>query len=282
MMPDPSAPPASTALQPPQDLAPGLRIEGLTKLFGGRRAVDSLSLNLAPGTFYALLGANGAGKTTTMRMVAGLLAPDAGTISVFGHHLAQDPLAAKAVVAWMPDEPLIYDKLTPLEYLEFIAGLWSVEGAVAAARAEDLLKWLDLWAVRDARCETFSRGMRQKTALAGALLHEPRLLLLDEPFSGLDASVARQVKDLLVEKTRAGATVVLTTHVLEIAERLAERIGILHQGQLRAQGTLDELRAAQDRPGATLEEVFLALVDGADTATGPVSAAKATAGAALG
>jgi ABC-2 type transport system ATP-binding protein len=276
MMPDPSAVSA-----PP----PGLQIDRLTKVFADKRAVDSLSLSLAPGSFYALLGANGAGKTTTMRMVAGLLAPDAGTIRVFGHSLAEDPLAAKAVVAWMPDEPLIYDKLTPLEYLEFVAGLWSVEAGVAASRAEDLLKWLDLWSVRDSRCETFSRGMRQKTALAGALLHEPRLLLLDEPFSGLDAAVARQVKDLLVEKTRAGATVVLTTHVLEIAERLAETIGILHAGQLRAQGTLEDLRAAEGRPGSTLEDIFLSIVDGvqAEPATGATTgAAKVPASVAPG
>jgi ABC-2 type transport system ATP-binding protein len=245
--------------------APSLALSGLTKIFGTKRAVDGLSLSLQPGSFYALLGANGAGKTTTMRMIAGLLRQDAGSIHVYGHDTRADPMQAKAITAWMPDEPLIYDKLTPLEYLEFVAGLWSVDHATAAARAEDLLKWLDLWDVRGALCETFSRGMRQKTALAGALLHEPRLLLLDEPFSGLDAAVARQVKDLLVEKTRAGATVVLTTHVLEIAERLAETIAILHKGQLKAEGTLEDLRQLTDRPGATLEDMFIGLVTEDDT-----------------
>lgn len=244
---------------------PALSIRDLTKIFAGRRVVDTLSLELQPGTFYALLGANGAGKTTTMRMIAGLLAPDAGQVSVYGRPLDRQPLDAKALVAWMPDEPLVYDKLTPLEYLEFVAGLWAVPPGVAAGRAEELLRWLDLWGVRDARCETFSRGMRQKTALAGALLHEPRLLLLDEPFSGLDAAVARQVKDLLVQKTREGATVVLTTHVLEIAERLAQTIGILHRGRLMAQGTLEELRVRQGRPQASLETLFLDLVDQAGT-----------------
>jgi ABC-2 type transport system ATP-binding protein len=242
---------------------PALEVSGLTKSFGTKTAVDALSITLQPGAFYGLLGANGAGKTTTMRMVAGLLRQDAGSIRVYGHDTRENALDAKALMAWMPDEPLIYDKLNPVEYLEFVAGLWNVDSATAASRAEDLLKWLDLWDVRTARCETFSRGMRQKTALAGALLHEPKLLLLDEPFSGLDAAVARQVKDLLVEKTRAGATVVLTTHVLEIAERLAERIGILHGGRLMAQGTLDELRDSTGRPGATLEDIFIALVDDA-------------------
>lgn len=239
---------------------PSLDIRNLTKVFDTKRAVDDLSLAIQPGSFYALLGANGAGKTTTMRMVAGLLRQDVGSIHVYGHDTRTDAMQAKAMTAWMPDEPLIYDKLNPLEYLEFVAGLWGVDHAVAASRAEDLLKWLDLWEVRGSLCETFSRGMRQKTALAGALLHEPKLLLLDEPFSGLDAAVARQVKDLLVEKTKAGATVVLTTHVLEIAERLAETIAILHRGQLKAEGTMEDLRALADRPGATLEDIFIDLV----------------------
>jgi ABC-2 type transport system ATP-binding protein len=240
---------------------PALEVRGLIKTFGERRVVDALDLTLAPGAFYALLGANGAGKTTTMRMVAGLLKPDGGVARVLGHDVAAEPLAAKACIAWLPDEPLLYDKLTPLEYLEFVAGLWAVPRPLAEARAEELLRWLDLWEVRDRRCETFSRGMRQKTALVGALLHDPKLLLLDEPFSGLDAAVARQVKDLLVQKTREGAAIVLTTHVMEIAERLAETIGIIHRGRLVAQGTLEDLRAAQDRPGANLEDLFITLVE---------------------
>ena len=222
-------------------------------------AVDDLDLTVRAGELYALLGPNGAGKTTTLRMVAGLLAPDAGTISVFGIDARTDPLAAKRIVAWLPDDPLLYDKLTPLEYLEFVAGLWGTDAATAAGRAEELLRQLDLWAQRDARCETFSRGMKQKAALAGALIHDPRLLILDEPLTGLDAGAARQVKAMLADRVAAGGTVILTTHILEVAERLADRIGIIRAGRLVAEGTLAELQATRGAAGASLEEMFIAL-----------------------
>ena len=238
-----------------------LSIKNLVKQFGAKRAVDTISIELQPGAFYALLGANGAGKTTTMRMVAGLLAQDLGSISVYGQDTLTNPRAVKSMVAWLPDEPLLYDKLTPLEYLEFVCGLWAVERTVGETRAEDLLRWLDLWDVRDQRCEGFSRGMRQKTALAGALIHDPKLLLLDEPFSGLDAAVARQVKDLLVQKTKEGATIVLTTHVMEIAQRLAQTIAIISDGKILAEGDLEHLRDFADMPGSSLEDLFITLVD---------------------
>lgn len=224
-------------------------------------AVDNLDLQVRAGEFYALLGPNGAGKTTTLRMIAGLLPPDAGDIRVFDIDARADPIAAKRLVAWLPDEPLLYDKLTALEYLEFVAGLWGVDAITAATRAEDLLRWLGLWDQRDLRCGTFSRGMKQKAALAGALIHDPRLLILDEPLTGLDAGAARLVKDLLLERVRAGGTVILTTHILEVAERLADRIGIIRAGQLVAEGTLAELRAERGSDGATLEDMFLALAE---------------------
>ncbi|GBF57172.1 ABC-type transporter ATP-binding protein EcsA [Candidatus Phycosocius bacilliformis] len=246
---------------------PALEIKSLTKRFGSKTAVADFHLTLPPGAFYGLLGANGAGKTTTMRMIAGLLQADQGSICVYGHRVETDPKAVKAITAWLPDEPLLYDKLTPMEYLEFIAGLWAVEASVAEKRAEELLRWMDLWDERDKRCETFSRGMKQKTALAGALLHDPKLLLLDEPFSGLDAAVARQVKELLVEKTKEGCTIVLTTHVMEIAERLTERVGIFHRGHLLADGSLEELRAKTGRPAANLEDIFIQLVDEASVSS---------------
>ena len=235
-----------------------LQVEQLTKRFIAP-AVDCLNLMLPPGQLYALLGPNGAGKTTTLRMIVGLLAPDYGSIRIFGIDALADPLGAKRLTAWLPDEPMLYDKLTALEYLEFIAGLWNVDAAVAAKRAEELLRWLDLWAQRDQRCEEFSRGMKQKTALAGALLHDPQLLILDEPLSGPVAAMARQVKDLLLERARQGTTVMLTTHVLEVAERLAERIGIIVRGRLLAEGTLEELRALSGLGDSSLEEVFLRL-----------------------
>ena len=240
-------------------LTDALALTGLTKTFGAKRAVDDLSLNVRSGELYALLGPNGAGKTTTLRMVAGLLKPDGGRIEVFGADALADPAAAKRLIAWAPDEPMLYDRLTPLEYLEFVAGLWGVEAKAAQAKAEELLRWLGLWDNRGERCEGFSRGMKQKTALAGALIHDPSLLILDEPLTGLDAGVARQVKDLLQDRVRGGATVILTTHILEVAERMADRIGIIQHGRLVAEGTLDELRARTGEAGATLEDVFLEL-----------------------
>ena len=240
-----------------------LEVRSLRKVFA-KPAVDDLDLSVRAGELYALLGPNGAGKTTTLRMVAGLLQPDAGSISVFGVDALADPRAAKRLIAWLPDEPMLYDKLTPMEYLQFVAGLWSVDPDKAREKAEALLRWLDLWDQRNQRCEGFSRGMKQKAALAGALIHDPKLLILDEPLTGLDASVARQVKDLLQERVKAGATVILTTHILEVAERLADRIGIIQSGKLRAEGTLTELRAKAGNwdggQGGTLEDVFLQLV----------------------
>ncbi len=240
-------------------MSDALSIRGLSKSFGGRFAVDDLSLDVRAGELYALLGPNGAGKTTTLRMVAGLLKPDTGAISVFGHDVQKEPIEAKRIIAWAPDEPMLYDRLNPMEYLEFVAGLWGVAPAIALPKAEELLKWLGLWDNRGERCEGFSRGMKQKTALAGALIHDPRLLILDEPLTGLDAAMARQVKDLLQERVKGGATVILTTHILEVAERMADRIGIIQAGKLAAEGTLDELRARSGESGATLEDLFLEL-----------------------
>jgi ABC-2 type transport system ATP-binding protein len=244
-----------------------LSIRSLSKTFGGKIAVDDLNLTVRAGELFALLGPNGAGKTTTLRMVAGLLKPNAGQIKVFGRDVLAKPAEAKRLIAWAPDEPMLYDRLTPLEYLEFVAGLWGVEAGPALVRAEDLLRWLGLWDNRAERCDGLSRGMKQKTALAGALIHDPQLLILDEPLTGLDAAVARQVKDLLQERVKGGATVILTTHILEVAERMADRIGIIQNGRLVAEGTLDELRARTGEGRATLEDLFLELTsEGEDAA----------------
>jgi ABC-2 type transport system ATP-binding protein len=242
----------------PQPLA-ALEIRGLCKRFD-RPAVDNLDLTVRRGEFYSLLGPNGAGKTTTLRMVAGLLRPDAGSVSVLGIDALADPVAAKRVMAWISDEPMIYDKLTPLEYLEFVAGLWGVEAADAQARARDLIDWLELTPQAHLRCEGLSKGMRQKVALAGALVHDPRVIILDEPLTGLDAGSARQVKTVLRERVAAGGTVIMTTHILEVAERMADRIGVIAGGRLIAQGTLDELRGQAGQSAVSLEDTFLALV----------------------
>jgi ABC-2 type transport system ATP-binding protein len=266
-----------------------LEIRGLAKSFE-RPAVDRLDLSVIAGEFYTLLGPNGAGKTTTLRMVTGLLRPDAGSIKIFGIDALADPIGARRIMAWVSDEPMIYEKLTPLEYLDFVAGLWGVDGTVAAARAHDLLRLLGLTQNAEERCERLSKGMRQKVALAGALIHEPKLIILDEPFTGLDAGSSRVVKEVLRQRVQDGCSVIMTTHILEVAERMADRIGVMANGALIADGTLDELRrrveAAQtgsDASGAdklsaggtgsgvqgftnagsanaTLEDTFLALV----------------------
>ncbi|HEX9769445.1 MAG TPA: ABC transporter ATP-binding protein [Kiloniellales bacterium] len=236
-----------------------LELKGLTKRYD-RPAVDGLELTIRAGEFYALLGPNGAGKTTTLRIVAGLLRPDAGSVSVFGIDALKNPIEAKRLIAWVSDEPMIYEKLTPFEYLEFVAGLWRIDAAAAEAKARDLIEWLGLAPHAHARCQGFSKGMRQKVALAGAMVHEPRLLILDEPLTGLDAGSARQVKDVLVERVRNGVTVVMTTHILEVAERMAERIGVIDKGRLIAEGTLEELQRQAGRAGTSLEDIFLDLV----------------------
>jgi ABC-2 type transport system ATP-binding protein len=236
-----------------------LEVMGLTKRFD-RLAVDNLDLTIHAGEFYALVGPNGAGKTTTLRMVAGLLRPDAGAVSIFGIDALENPVAAKQVMAWVSDEPMIYDKLTPLEYLEFVAGLWGIAPSVSEPVAAGLLNSLGLEPHRHERCEGFSKGMRQKVALAGALVHDPRLIILDEPLTGLDAVSARHVKGLLSERVRAGCTVIMTTHILEVAERMADRIGVIAAGRLVAEGTLTELRQQNGHADTSLEDLFIALV----------------------
>lgn len=241
------------------DSSPALVLRALRKAFG-RPAVDGLDLTVRRGELYALLGPNGAGKTTTLRMVTGLLAPDAGQVEVLGVDLARDPAAAKRRMAYLPDDPLLYGKLKPGEYLEFVAGLWGIRALDAEPRARELLEWLDLAQHAHELTEGFSRGMKQKLALAGALIHDPELLILDEPLTGLDAAAARQVKDLLLSHVAKGGTVILTTHILEVAERLAQRIGIIRQGRLIAEGTLETLR--ERTRGGSLEDVFLQLTEG--------------------
>ena len=243
--------------------ANALEISGLKKSFD-RPAVRGLDLKVRGGEFYALLGPNGAGKTTTLRMVSGLLQPDEGHIQVFGVDVKRNPVDAKRIMAWVSDEPMIYDKLTPYEYLEFVAGLWQIDARDAELRARELLGWQELEPHAHERCGGFSKGMRQKVALAGALVHNPQLIILDEPLTGLDAGSARLVKDVLLNRVREGVTVIMTTHILEVAERMAERIGIIASGRLIAEGTFDELRREAGQDGSSLEDVFLNLVAGHD------------------
>ena len=236
-----------------------LALRGVSKRFD-RPAVEALDLTIYGGEFYALVGPNGAGKTTTLRMVVGLLRPDSGSICINGIDALSNPVAAKQITAWLSDEPMIYEKLTPYEYLEFVAGLWRIDPKAAEARARELLGWLGLEPHAHERCEGFSRGMRQKVALAGALVHDPKLIILDEPLTGLDAGTARQVKDVLRARVRDGGTIIMTTHILEVAERMADRIGVIAGGRLIAEGTLDELRHKTGETATSLEDTFLTLV----------------------
>lgn len=236
-----------------------LDVRGLAKRFD-RPAVDGLDLTVRAGEYYTLLGPNGAGKTTSLRMITGLLKPDRGTIAVFGVDALADPIGARRIMAWVSDEPMIYDKLTPLEYLDFVSGLWSVPPNRAVTLARELIERLQLTAHANERCENLSKGMRQKVALAGALVHEPKLIILDEPFTGLDASSSRIAKEVLRDRISQGCTVIMTTHILEVAERMADRIGVMANGKLIADGTLDELRAQAGAGHATLEDTFLMLI----------------------
>lgn len=244
----------------PVPATPALSLHNVCKAFD-RPVVDQLSLHVRSGEIYALLGSNGAGKTTTLRMIAGLLQADSGRIDVLGHDLASAPQAAKA--AYLPDDPMLYDKLKPYEYLEFVAGLWGIAAPVALERAQQLLDWMGLQAHAAELTEGFSRGMKQKLALAGALIHQPQLIILDEPLTGLDAHAARQVKDVLQQHVAAGGAVVITTHILEVAERIAHRIGVIKHGRLLAEGTLAELQTQAGMPGAPLEDIFLQLTGAA-------------------
>jgi ABC-2 type transport system ATP-binding protein len=247
-----------------------LETRDLAKTFD-RPAVDGLDLRVYAGEFYVLLGPNGAGKTTTLRIITGLLKPDRGSVQVFGVDVLADPVGAKRSMAWLSDEPMIYDRLTPVEYLYFVAGLWGIDPAVTDRKGRELLHQLGLAAHAEQRCEGLSKGMRQKVALAGALVHEPRLIILDEPFTGLDAASARLAKTMLRDRVNAGCAVIMTTHILEVAERMADRVGVMSAGRLIAEGTLDQLRRQAGAGFTTLEDTFLALVE-TDAEQGSVAA----------
>jgi ABC-2 type transport system ATP-binding protein len=240
-----------------------LEARHLTRRYGSFVAVEDLDLGVGAGEIVGFLGPNGAGKTTTLRMCSGLLRPDAGEIVVAGHSLARDPIAARARLGYVPDRPFLYERLSAREFLDFIAALYDVPVAEADARAEALLQRLELVEAADDLAETYSLGMRQKLSLAAAMLHEPPLLMLDEPLVGLDPLGARALKDLLREHAEHGHGVLVSTHLLEVAERLCDRVVILHRGHKLAEGALASLRGT--RTDATLEDVFLALTREAET-----------------
>lgn len=231
-----------------------LRIESLTKLYPGtEKGVRDLTLHVRAGELCAFIGPNGAGKTTTLRTIAGIHSPDAGRIVIDGIDLAADPIAAKGTLAYIPDEPELYGYLTGAQYLSFVADIYGVPDAERKARLDALVGGFGLGEALGTLISTYSHGMRQKLAITSALLHRPRLLILDEPFVGLDPQAAATVKTLMRELCAAGGAVFFSTHVLEVAERLCDTVAILRDGRLVTAGAME----AVVRPGSTLEDIFM-------------------------
>jgi ABC-2 type transport system ATP-binding protein len=242
---------------------PAIHLESVTKSYGRKVAVKDLTLAVPCGELFAFVGPNGAGKTTTIKMIAGLLRPHRGTIHVCGHRVGEDGLLAKAQLAYVPDQPFLYEKLTGREFLYFVAEMYGVSSAERDRRLEQLDARLDLRPFLDQLTESYSHGMKQRTVLAAALLHDPQVLVVDEPMVGLDPRSVRTVKELFVDRARRGRAIFMSTHTLAIAEAVADRIGVIHNGELRAVGTLDELKR-QAAGGADLEDIFLKLTEEGD------------------
>ena len=251
---------------PPGEACGAIELRGLTKRFGGFAAVDGLDLDIARGEIFGLLGPNGAGKTTTVRILTGLLRPTSGLARVAGVDVVLSPLDAKRRMGLVPDEPFVYPKLTGAEFLRFIGDLYGVPLAAQRKRIPELLAMFELTSFGGELAESYSHGMRQKLVIAAALLHEPEVLLLDEPLVGLDPKSARLVKEVFRTLAGRGVTIFMCTHILGIAEKLCDRIGIMLAGRLIALGTLDELRGLSRAGTGGLEDVFLTLTGGTEVA----------------
>ena len=236
-----------------------IELTSLTKRYGSFTAVDAIDLRVPKGELFGFLGPNGAGKTTTLRMIAGILRPSSGTVKIGGVDVAADPIAAKKILGFIPDRPFIYEKLTGLEFLRFVGGLYSQNGKDIEHRSRELLALFDLEQWRDELVESYSHGMRQKLIISSALVHKPDVIVVDEPMVGLDPKAARILKDLFREYVRRGHTVMMSTHTLEVAETMCDRIGIIQNGKIRALGTMADLRAASAHGDVGLEEIFLRL-----------------------
>lgn len=241
---------------------PVLHLEGIRKEYGGFTAVKGLDLQVPRGRIFGFLGPNGAGKTTTIRMVAGILRPTSGRVRIDGIDLATEPGRAKARVGYIPDRPFLYEKLSGVEFLRFVAALWGKEGAETERRIDRFLDLFSLEPWRHELIESYSHGMRQKLLISSAFLHDPALIVVDEPMVGLDPRAARILKDLFRSWVEGGGTIFLSTHTLEVAEALCDRIAILAEGSIIAQGSMEELREQADAGGAGLEEIFLKVTGG--------------------
>jgi ABC-2 type transport system ATP-binding protein len=236
-----------------------IELTALTKRYGSFTAVDAIDLRVPKGELFGFLGPNGAGKTTTLRMIAGILRPTAGTVRIGGLDISAEPVAAKRILGFIPDRPFIYEKLTGIEFLRFVGGLYSQNGKDIENRSRELLALFDLELWRDELVESYSHGMRQKLIISSALVHRPDVIVVDEPMVGLDPKAARILKDLFREYVRRGHTIMMSTHTLEVAETLCDRIGIIQNGKIRALGTMDDLRQASEHGDSGLEDIFLRL-----------------------
>ncbi|MDB5059046.1 MAG: ABC-type multidrug transport system, ATPase component [Chloroflexi bacterium] len=236
-----------------------IECRGLGKQYGPKWAIRDLNLEIPAGRVYGFLGPNGAGKTTTIQMMVGLLRPTVGTILIDGHDIVQDPVAAKRCLGYVPDEPYLYEKLTGREYLEFTCGLFDIPIGVRRKLIDELLETFSISGDQHQLIGSFSHGMRQKIALIAALVHSPSNLFLDEPTVGLDPGTARLLKDILAERARNGATVLFSTHILEIAENICDAVAIIHHGRAIATGTIPELRQLSTLGNQRLEDIFIEL-----------------------
>jgi ABC-2 type transport system ATP-binding protein len=236
-----------------------ISIKRLVKNFDSVLAVDGLNLEIPAGELFGFIGPNGAGKTTTIKLLVGLLKPSSGTICIDGVALEQDPIQVKKIIGYIPDRPFIYNKLTGWEYLEFVAGLYSLDMDTVRIRAEKYFTFFDLQKFADELIEGYSHGMRQKLIIAGALIHEPRVIIVDEPLVGLDPKGARQVKQLFQDLCKNGTTIFMSTHSLGVAETMCDRVGIIQKGKMIALGTVEQLRLQAEHQHGDLEAVFLKL-----------------------
>ncbi|MBY7142775.1 ABC transporter ATP-binding protein [Virgibacillus sp. NKC19-3] len=241
-----------------------IKLTDITKAYGKQEAVHNLSLEVPKGELFGFLGPNGAGKTTTIKMMTGLLEPSTGSVEIGGVNIWKEPMKAKKQIAYVPDQPNLYQKLTGWDYLEFIASVFRIPQTKFQAKAEELLHVFSLTDRANELIEGYSHGMKQKIAICGALVHEPDVLFLDEPTVGLDPKSARSLKSLLRQLCDNGMTAFVSTHILEIAEQMCDRVGIISDGRIIALGTMDELKTHEDKGEQSLEDIFLELTGGED------------------
>ena len=239
-----------------------IRLEGLTKRYGKFTAVNNIDLHVPRGELFGFLGPNGAGKTTTLRMIAGIMRPTAGRIWLGGDDVVAEPMSAKTRLGFIPDRPFIYEKLTGAEFLRFVAGLYRQDGDIVEKRIDELLEVFELSRWKHELVESYSHGMRQKLIISSALIHRPECIVVDEPMVGLDPKAARLLKDLFRQFVKRGGTILMSTHTLEVAEAMCDRIAIIQRGDVIALGTMEDLRRQTASGNATLEELFLKLTGG--------------------